>query len=85
MKPKITSMLQIQSSLFLLDEINLRFRTCKSLKLSFCSIRSFPFKEVFLDRTEQEDVPTLIDRKVQSHPLDGIFCQVTVHVPYMLA
>ncbi|XP_035816013.1 K(+) efflux antiporter 6 isoform X6 [Zea mays] len=25
--------------------------------------KSFPFKEVFLDRTEQEDVPTLIDRK----------------------
>ncbi|VAI77494.1 unnamed protein product [Triticum turgidum subsp. durum] len=24
---------------------------------------SFPFKEVFLDRSEQEDVPTLIDRK----------------------
>jgi hypothetical protein len=52
--------------------------------LSFCFIRSFPFKEVFLDRSEQEDVPTLIDRKVQSHPLDGIFCQVTAHVAYML-
>jgi hypothetical protein len=25
--------------------------------------KSFPFKEVFLDRSEQEDVPTLIDRK----------------------
>ncbi|EEC80812.1 hypothetical protein OsI_23381 [Oryza sativa Indica Group] len=25
--------------------------------------KSFPFKEVFLDRPEQEDVPTLIDRK----------------------
>jgi len=47
--------------------------------------RSFPFKEVFLDRSEQEDVPTLIDRKVQPHKLFGIFCQFTAYAPYMQA
>jgi len=36
----------------------IELKTCDSFLA-----RSFPFKEVFLDRSDQEDVPTLIDRK----------------------
>ncbi|KAL6602853.1 hypothetical protein ACP70R_043214 [Stipagrostis hirtigluma subsp. patula] len=42
--------------------------------------KSFPFKEVFLDRSEQEDVPTLIDRKVQALKLSGMSCTVAAFV-----
>ena len=64
------------------SESAIEFKACDSFPS-----RSFPFKEVFLDRSEQEDVPTLIDRKVQPHKLFGIFCQFTAyaHAPYMQA
>ena len=58
----------------------IELKTCDSFLA-----RSFPFKEVFLDRSDQEDVPTLIDRKVQPHELFGIFCQFTAYAPYMQA